>query len=336
MSLKTEFISELIRQNRAWPHLNAIILAQAIHETADFTSLLAREHNNFWGLKWREEMASHAAPITIKVPSESGPVTFCHFRIISNSVAGYFKFLGRSPYAGWQEHSGSGESFIRFIGPIWCPPSADANYVSKVLGKLDQAKKDLLAQEGSAPVPQPRPTGKKVLLDPGHSNQKPGARSNNGKVREEVLNRAQAEYCKRKLEGAGIACVIYDPPADGLGDIGSHARGYDAFISFHHNSYDGSADPGTEVLFDNDKAKASSKLLAADLSNRISIALGTKNRGSKAQGLGVLDAAEQVCAGPCVLIESCFLNPYTDEAAAIIRSEKAAGAIAQGIIDFLT
>jgi uncharacterized protein YcbK (DUF882 family) len=151
-----------------------------------------------------------------------------------------------------------------------------------------------------------------------------------------VLNRAQAVYIKRVLEAAGIVATIYDPPADGLGDIGSHARGYDCFVSLHHNSYDGDADLGTEVLFDNDKAKASSKVFAADLCNRISIALGTKNRGSRAQGLGVLDAAEQVCSGPCVLCESYFLNPYNDQAAAIKRSEKAAEAIAQGIISFLT
>jgi N-acetylmuramoyl-L-alanine amidase len=88
--------------------------------------------------------------------------------------------------------------------------------------------------------PKPRPTtGKKVLLDPGHCEAKPGARGKNSSVQEEDLNRYQAAVLKDALEALGCAVTIYDPDVDDLVAIGKKAQGYDCFISLHLNAYDG-------------------------------------------------------------------------------------------------
>lgn len=338
MSIKLEYIKSLVATNERYPHLNAMILAQAIHETADFTSLLATNHKNTHGMKWRTPpMEKYAAPITVKVPSETKPVTFCHFNTWENAVKGYFLFLSRAPYAGWEGHVDSGESFIKFIGPIWCPPSADPKYIEKVMRHLPKAKADLLAFEGQPPNPGPGPVTLNfpILLDPGHHAKKAGSRSRNGRVREEYLNLAQAIHVQKRLKEVGIQGDVYDPPEDNLGEIGRRARGYKMFVSFHHNSADGiTYDVGAEVLYDNDKSEAASRAFAADLAKRISLALGIQNRGAKAQGLGVLDAAEQVFNGPAVLVESYFVTTHTDEADCLARSLKAADAIFEGIVAY--
>lgn len=168
-------------------------------------------------------------------------------------------------------------------------------------------------------------TMKRILIDPGHSSEEPGARSRDGTAKEEDLNLLQAELVAKALMGKAKV-DIYNPAVDSLRDIGNHAADYDIFISLHHNSYDGYSDPGTEVLI-SPSAKLASVELADKMVKAISDALGSADRGVLERNLGVLRTAEVVCAGPCILIESFFLNPYGRETAKI-RSVKAAEAIA--------
>lgn len=173
---------------------------------------------------------------------------------------------------------------------------------------------------------------KRILLDPGHSSDEPGARSRDGTAKEEDLNLLQAELVAKALMGKAKV-DIYNPAVDSLRDIGNHAADYDMFISFHHNSYDGYSDPGTEVLI-SPTAKLASVELADKMVKAISSALGSADRGVLERNLGVLRTAEVVCAGPCILIESFFLNPYGHETAKI-RSVKAAEAIASCLSEML-
>jgi N-acetylmuramoyl-L-alanine amidase len=181
------------------------------------------------------------------------------------------------------------------------------------------------------------------LLDPGHSRSRPGARDLTGTVKEELLNEIQATVIKEKLDQKGFVVDIYNPDPDNLTGVGKHAQGYDMFLALHHNCYEGTRDPYTCAMVDNDKAKASSKQLAALVAKRVASAIenplfgGTHGtQGVYEEGLSVLDAAEQVCEGPCILVESYFLNKYGNMSLATERSKKAAIAIAAAVVEWFS
>ena len=178
--------------------------------------------------------------------------------------------------------------------------------------------------DNETPIPEPLPNGFRWIIDPGHSDSEPGARSDNEKVKEEVLNRAQAEYLKRRIANV----TIVDPDVDHLEAIGARAGEGDGFISLHHNSFDGTGDPGVEVWVHTNAGEESVRL-AQLLVDSIAAELKCLNRGVKRGSLWVLRAAEDNSYGPCVLVESYFVNPYTDPVAAEGRSLRAAEAIAR-------
>ncbi|WP_156679397.1 glucosaminidase domain-containing protein [Sphingomonas profundi] len=116
------------------PALRAVTLAQWLLESGRGTSALAREHRNYAGLKWRAEMAPFASGVTYA--AHDGADAYCRFPSLAAFIAGYWAFLGRAPYAGWQDHAGSAEAFIRFVGPIYTPAPG---YADKVLALLPEA-----------------------------------------------------------------------------------------------------------------------------------------------------------------------------------------------------
>lgn len=298
-------------------------VAQAIIESGRGTSRVARECNNFWGVKFRSVLNDIAEPREVPVTSEvEGKATFAAFAGPGVGVTGWLLFLTRPYYSGWEKFKDDAEGFIRHIGKAWCPAPGYADKVIKCFGEAAMLLR----------VKLPAPTAKqyKIFLDPGHSESKPGARSKLG-AEEEDLNRLQAAIIKKELEATGrFLCTIFDPAIDNLVEIGKAAKGHDMSIHLHHNSHSGEGDPGTEVLFDNDKAETQSKDLAVLMSATIAKALGTKDRGAKPFAGTVMDYAEQQGNFPVVLPESYFLNPYTKQQSEE-RSTRAAIAIADTV-----
>jgi N-acetylmuramoyl-L-alanine amidase len=186
------------------------------------------------------------------------------------------------------------------------------------------------------PKPKPNPGAKRILLDPGHSDLHTGADGTTDAVHEEFLNRLQASIVQPILRDAGFVCDIYDPLSDVLSEIGGRAKDYDMFISFHHNAT-GHKDYYTCVMVHAELAKAASRLFASRVALRVSAAIGLKVLnfgdgqlpGVYPNSLGVLRAAENSgCPGPCVLVESYFVDAYGDLDFCRERSIKAAKAIA--------
>jgi N-acetylmuramoyl-L-alanine amidase len=275
-------------------------------------------------MKQRPELDGLAVGRRVEVTSEvEGYATFAEFKTVADGVKGWLKFLTRSYYKGWEAYKNDAAGFIRHIAENWTPKKTYADEVIRGFGEAE-----ILLGIKLQPL-QKAPTNgkKKIFLDPGHAESKVGARSKKG-AQEEDLNRLQAQVIKAQLEATGrFDVTIFDPAIEDLTAIGKAAKGHDMSIHLHHNSYAGSEDPGSEVLFDNDKAEAQSKQLAERMSAAISKALGTKNRGAKPFSGTVMDVAEQQGTFPVVLTESYFLNPYTP-AQAEERSRKAAVAIA--------
>ncbi len=161
----------------------------------------------------------------------------------------------------------------------------------------------------ASPKEELKPVKKKrVLLDPGHSEAEPGARSNDGTVEEEDLNRLQAETVKRELEATGkFECTIVDPMVDDLEEIGKQAKGFDGFVSLHLNDFDGAGQPGTEV-FVTTYANELQKSAAQKVCDSICKELGTKNRGVKQTNWTVINTADKLVDVPVMLIEAFFVT----------------------------
>lgn len=126
----------------AFPQLKAVTLAQWALESGRGTSALCVQYSNFGGLKWRPEMHGFATPVDYN--AHDGLTKYCAFAGLPAFIAGYWHFLTRDPYDGWENHTSSGEAFMRFIGPIYCP---DHGYVDRVLELLPEAE-ELLAGSG--------------------------------------------------------------------------------------------------------------------------------------------------------------------------------------------
>jgi murein DD-endopeptidase MepM/ murein hydrolase activator NlpD len=154
-----------------FPQLKEITIAQWLLESGRGTSRLATEHLNFGGLKWRDGMEEFAT--SVKYEASDGKDEYCKFENLKNFIKGYWHFLERPPYEGWRNNVGSGEQFIRFIGPIY---AGDKQYISKVLNVYVEAKQLLADAEhinhhhpGTA-EPIRKPPIKKFIESPNQSS----------------------------------------------------------------------------------------------------------------------------------------------------------------------
>lgn len=158
--LATVYAGERIRH----PKLRNVTLAQWFLESGRGTSVLATDHLNFGGLKWRPEMEGFATKIEFN--AHDGVDFYCKFATLENFINGYWRFLERAPYSGWEEHATSGEDFIRFIGPIYTP---SADYADRVLALVPEAKAllDSVGEEPDGPAAAGIALGT-IVIDPGH------------------------------------------------------------------------------------------------------------------------------------------------------------------------
>ncbi len=119
-----------------YPQLRVACLAQSIMESGWADTKLAKEHNNYWGMKYRKEMEGYATSVYYETNTEpTGGADFCKFSTPEAAVRGYWQFLTRSPYKGWEQYSGTPEDFLAFIGDIWCPPGYTSEWAKKHGGK---------------------------------------------------------------------------------------------------------------------------------------------------------------------------------------------------------
>lgn len=162
------------------PQLKPITLAQWLLESGRGSSDLAQLHYNFGGLKWRSVMTPFATPVLYG--AHDGEDLYCKFATLEKFISGYWAFIGRSPYSGWETHVDTGADYIRFIGPIYTP---SAGYAAKVIALEAEASALLAAAKkaGTASASAgPKDIGT-IILDPGHGGtQKVGGSSPNNAV----------------------------------------------------------------------------------------------------------------------------------------------------------
>jgi N-acetylmuramoyl-L-alanine amidase len=256
------------------PNLRAVTLAQWMLESGRAKSDLAKLHLNFGGLKWRPEMALFATKISFE--AHDGVDNYCKFATIENFVNGYWAFLNRSPYTGWEERAGDAEAFIRFIGPIYTPT---AGYADKVLSLAPEAAALLSAVE-DVPVLVSSDGATDlgtIVIDPGHggTTNVPGSSANNAIAKSGVKEKKltldfalllqQALVSQANKAGEKINVVLTrttDVNVEGSKRAGvAFEHKAKLFLSIHFNgSTDGSV-RGTETFY---RAKENANLNLAD------------------------------------------------------------------------
>jgi N-acetylmuramoyl-L-alanine amidase len=237
------------------PALRAAVLAHWRHESAAGTSAAAQQLYNFANLPWRPEMAGLAQ--RAELATAGGLSAMCRFATIESFVDGYWRFLDRAPYTGWEEHTADAASFWRFVGPRW---SGRRDYADRVLARLPEAE----AQIADARRAASAPGGPAVVIDPGHGGTSalPGSSPNNATsasgVKEKKLTLDLAlmidAHLRRQAARRGVALrVLLTRDADinvAGADRAALAARSDAvaFLSLHFNGLNGRV-RGTETFY---------------------------------------------------------------------------------------
>lgn len=155
-----------------------------------------------------------------------------------------------------------------------------------------------------------------IILDAGHGGKDPGALQ--GTILEKDINfEIVCTHLKNFFENSDIK-VYYTRETDTYLTLSERADlaaevGADLFISLHMNTFTSSSANGTQVYYstaNNEKLSSgfSSSVLAKKLVNKISTAIGTRNRGYSAANYYVT----KYNSVPAVLIELGFMTNKSD------------------------
>jgi hypothetical protein len=134
-----EFVAALRESDLRYPDLRVVQMAQAIVESGRGTSQLYSVAGNPYGLKWRNEMQAHlVGRIFLSTPTEPKPVEWCLFRTPEVAIAGYWNFINRSPYRGFERFAANPLGYLKHIHGRGY--ATDANYVGKVRAAFAEAR----------------------------------------------------------------------------------------------------------------------------------------------------------------------------------------------------
>lgn len=173
----------------------------------------------------------------------------------------------------------------------------------------------------------------KVVVDPGHGGEDPGATGPGGTL-EKNVNLAIARNLAERLRTAGIQVTLTRTADETVSltkraEISNHIRP-DLFISIHANSFSHKEVQGTETYYKNESAKATAA--AKMVQQELVRALGRPNRGVKTANFYVL----RNNVVPAILTEIAFISNQEEERllADANFQRRAAEAVYRGIARF--
>ena len=309
------------------------IIAQAILESAMGTSELAVNAHNYFGLKYKSNVAAESY---VKIGSEqnqdgtyySGVMMWCKFPSMAYGVKGYFDFISAPRYANLKGVTEPEQYLMNIKADGY---ATSLNYVQNlmnVIRKYNLTQYDPKTEEG-------KESTMRINVHAGHNPDGKVACGAIGIIKESTENRAVKDKVIAKLQSLGH--IVYDCTVDdgkNQSDVlqkivaKCNAQDVDLDISIHFNS--GASDKngngqttGTEVFIYSSSSGA--KVYADNICRAIS-ALGFKNRGVKVNsGLYVLKNTK----ADALLIECCFVDDADDVKR--YDSESMATAIVKGI-----
>lgn len=311
------------------------IIAQAILESASGTSELARNANNFHGLKYKVSVANDYYVKDGSEQNADGSYTkstmkWCKFPDMEAGVKGYFDFISASRYANLIGVTDP-ETYLKNIKADGYATSL--NYVQNLTAVIERY--DLTKYDGEV--------NKEMIIaiDAGHGLNTAGKRTlisiDANETREWVLNNRVAVELEELLEDYDCTPIRMDD-ATGKKDIDIDDRAAkankadaDVYISIHHNAgINGKSGGGTQVYYYSSKSerKTQAKALYDAIVKRTGL---VGNRSSKIVKKEFTVIADTTM--PAFLIENGFMDSTTDTP--IILTTEHAEKTARGILDFL-
>lgn len=113
--MKDQIIYDVCRVNKCSDALSRLIIAQAMHETANFTSGLARDDNNYFGMKvpkYRKTNYIFGPSVKHNPPSNEGRGKYASYLTIANSVCDLLNWLS---YKGFNFDIKTADEYCKFL-----------------------------------------------------------------------------------------------------------------------------------------------------------------------------------------------------------------------------
>lgn len=302
------------------------IIAQACLESGYGTSELARNANNYFGLKFKRAVSKD---YYIKVGSEQNPdgsytssvMKWCKFDSMEEGVKGYFDFISADRYAGLKGLTDP-EEYLKTIKAAGYATSH--KYVENLMNVIKDNNLTIYD------LGKKEKTMATVFLSAGHGGTDPGAVANG--LQEKDINLQVLLSCKEELERHDIRVIASrltdanDPVSEEVKE--ANASGADIAVSFHCNAGGGD---GWEAFY------YSSSVNGRNLASRIEKYI--KALGQNIRGLKTGDHLFFVknTKMPAVLVESFFVDNLADlQIGDTLAKQKTLGlAYAKGILDYL-
>lgn len=299
------------------------IIAQAVLESGSGTSELAKNANNYFGLKYRAGRCPTSCGIYNKVGSEqnkdgsytSSAMQWMKFPNMESGVQGYFDFINISNYANLKGINDP-KTYLENIKKDGYATSL--KYVDNLMAVISKYN---LTKYDNLPVGQPLKGSYKVAVDAGHGSNTAGKRTPNG-YREHWINVKCANFFNEAMKRCGFETMKTgwdDTNSTDDADVALSARqqqirnaGCDISVSWHANAFgDGKTynnSQGIETLIHNDSVKAKdSGPLAIKVQNNLIKGTQQKNRGVKTQSLAMCNCAAMGTKAS-ILIEIGFMT----------------------------
>lgn len=225
---------------------------------------------------------------------------------------------------------------------------------AKKLSRVEQVRRDQARiardwyaslQERIADFPTGPVQGRKIVIDPGHTNCSPGAEGPKHRITEADLNWAVAGYLVKLLNDAGAKAILtktYGPPKpldqrntdtdlDQRAEVSNREQA-DLFISVHHNWTSDPAVNRTEVYY-----RLEDDGPSRDAANYIQIHL-SRNLGLDGSLVPANFRVLRVNTRPALLTEASYMsNPNQESLLTIPEKQKLeAQAIYLGILDYFS
>ena len=287
VSICIELVGRAARRNYARSKvLPSIIVAQACLESGYMTSELAEMANNLFGIKW----TAHQTPQKYAYKGCEWAV----FNSIEECVIQHGDYYNSKPhyYSSLIGESDLDKALTALDESPYC---ADEGYKDKLLKLIEQYD---LTQFDEVKGVEPM----KIVIDPGHRNNKNDCGAVGNGLKESVLALEIAKMLKEELEACGQTCYLTRNSETETITVDARPRkakqlGADLLISIHIN-YASSSAEGIEVLYNTQKG------LAEKVCKGMVEATGAVNRGAKQRtNLGVLNGFDK-----SILLECGFIS----------------------------